>query len=57
MPQPKGCLRPCALGCAGFAALLVIGGVIISTLAWKALNGATISGRWRTTRSPRWLAR
>ncbi|MBK7189224.1 MAG: hypothetical protein IPH86_11200 [bacterium] len=39
MPQPKGCLKSCALGCAGFAALLVIGGVIISTLAWKALNG------------------
>lgn len=39
MSQPKGCLKSCALGCAGIAALLVIGGVIISTLAWKALNG------------------
>lgn len=39
MAQPKGCLKSCGIGCAAFAALLVIGGVIISTLAWKALNG------------------
>lgn len=39
MPGPKGCFKGCALGCAGAAVLLVIGGVIISTLAWKALNG------------------
>lgn len=39
MPGPKGCFKSCALGCAGFAALLVVGGVIISTIAWKSLNG------------------
>lgn len=39
MPGPKGCFKSCALGCAGFAALLVVGGVIISTLVWKSLNG------------------
>ncbi len=39
MSGPKGCFKSCAIGCAAFAALLVIGGVIVSTMAWKALNG------------------
>lgn len=39
MPGPKGCFKSCGIGCAAIAALLVIGGVIIASLAWKALNG------------------
>lgn len=39
MSGPKGCFKSCGIGCAAVAALLVIGGVIVASLAWKALNG------------------
>ena len=49
MAGPKGCLKSCALGCAGFVALLVVGGVVISALVWRTVGSDARRGRHEAT--------
>jgi hypothetical protein len=52
MPGPKGCLKSCALGCAGFLALLIVGGVIISALVWRTVGSDARGSRHEAATTP-----